>query len=141
MKHTIKDVETVNPEFRMYHGRLGLFNSHFQNFKQFGVPKAQLILTDIPYNVGNKAYGSNPMWYVGGDNKNGESELAGETFFDTDKLAEFSRILGRNFFYVYCTVESSMLNESDSLLVIENARLKEELSTAKKEIARLRCTV
>ena len=85
MKHTIKDVESVNPEFRMYHGRLWLFNSHFQNFKQFGVPKAQLILTDIPYNVGNKAYGSNPMWYVGGDNKNGESELAGETFFDTDK--------------------------------------------------------
>lgn len=64
-----------------------------------------------------------------------------KTFFDTDKLAEFSRILGRNFFYVYCTVESSMLNESDSLLVIENARLKEELSTAKMEIARLRYTV
>lgn len=31
------------------------------------------------------AYGSNPVWYVGGDNKNGESDLAGEEFFDTDK--------------------------------------------------------
>jgi site-specific DNA-methyltransferase (adenine-specific) len=69
----------------MYHNRIGLFNSHFQNFKQFGVPKAQLILTDIPYNIGKNAYGSNPVWYVGGDNKNGESDLAGEEFFDTDK--------------------------------------------------------
>lgn len=85
MKHTIEDVKSVNPEFRMYHNRIGLFNSHFQNFKQFGIPKAQLILTDIPYNIGKNAYGSNPVWYVGGDNKNGESELAGEEFFDTDK--------------------------------------------------------
>lgn len=75
----------VNPEFRMMHNRIGLFNSHFQNFKQFGIPKAQLILTDIPYNIGKNAYGSNPVWYVGGDNKNGESELAGEEFFDMDK--------------------------------------------------------
>ena len=85
MKHTIDDVKKVNPEFRMYHNRIGLFNSHFQNFKQFGVPKAQLILTDIPYNIGKNAYGSNPVWYVGGDNKNGESDLAVEEFFDTDK--------------------------------------------------------
>ena len=85
MKHTIDDVKKVNPEFRMYHNRIGVFNSHFQNFKQFGVPKAQLILTDIPYNIGKNAYGSNPVWYVGGDNKNGESDLAGEEFFDTDK--------------------------------------------------------
>ena len=49
MKHTIDDVKSVNPEFRLYHNRIGLFNSHFQNFKQFGVPKAQLILTDVPY--------------------------------------------------------------------------------------------
>lgn len=85
MKHTINDVITVNPEFRMLHNRIGLFNSHFQNFKQFGIPRAQLILTDIPYNIGNYAYGSNPSWYIGGDNKNGESELAGEEFFDTNK--------------------------------------------------------
>lgn len=85
MKHTIEELKKVDPEFRMMHNRVGLFNSHFQNFKQFGVPKAQLILTDIPYNIGKNAYGSNPMWYVDGDNKNGESELAGEEFFDTDK--------------------------------------------------------
>lgn len=85
MKHTIRDVQKVDPEFRLNRNRIGLFNSHFQNFKQFGVPKAQLILTDIPYNIGKNAYGSNPTWYIGGDNKNGESEFAGTEFFDTDK--------------------------------------------------------
>ena len=62
-----------------------LYNDHFQNFKSYGIPKAQLILADVPYNLGNNAYASNPSWYIGGDNKNGESELAGKQFFDTDK--------------------------------------------------------
>jgi len=62
-----------------------LINDHFQNYKPYNIPKAQLIIADIPYNIGNHAYGSNPSWYVGGDNKNGESELAGTEFFDTDK--------------------------------------------------------
>lgn len=62
-----------------------LFNDHFQNWKQYLTCKAQLIIADIPYNIGNDAYGSNPQWYVGGDNKNGQSELAGKQFFDTDK--------------------------------------------------------
>lgn len=62
-----------------------LYNDHFQNYKQYNIPKAQLIIADIPYNIGKNAYGSNPSWYEGGDNKNGESELAGKEFFDTDK--------------------------------------------------------
>lgn len=62
-----------------------LINDHFQNYKPYNVPKAQLIIADIPYNIGNHAYGSNPSWYVDGDNKNGESALAGKEFFDTDK--------------------------------------------------------
>lgn len=62
-----------------------LINDHFQNYKVYGIPKAQLIIADIPYNVGINAYGSNPSWYIGGDNKNGQSELAGTEFFDTDK--------------------------------------------------------
>lgn len=93
MKLTTKDVKTVtNPEFRMMNNRVGLFNQSYQDFKRLGLPKAQLILTDIPYSLGDKAYGSNPSWYVGGDNKNGESDKAGETFFVTDenfKPAEF----------------------------------------------------
>lgn len=62
-----------------------LINDHFQNFKRYGLPKAQLIIADIPYNLGTNAYGSSPLWYVGGDNKNGESDKAGKQFFDTDK--------------------------------------------------------
>lgn len=62
-----------------------LYNDHFQNYKVYGIPKAQLIIADIPYNIGINAYGSNPSWYIDGDNKNGESEKAGKEFFDTDK--------------------------------------------------------
>lgn len=62
-----------------------LINDHFQNYKGYQIPKAQLIIADIPYNLGNNAYASNPAWYKDGDNKNGESELAGKEFFDTDK--------------------------------------------------------
>lgn len=62
-----------------------LINDSFQNRKQYNIPKAQLILTDIPYNVGNNAYASNPQWYEGGKISNGESKLANAQFFDTDK--------------------------------------------------------
>lgn len=62
-----------------------LIRDHFQNFKSYQLPKAQLIIADVPYNLGNNAYASNPAWYKDGDNKNGESELAGKSFFDTDK--------------------------------------------------------
>lgn len=69
-----------------------LFNDNFQNFKRYNIQKAQLIIADIPYNLGNYAYASNPAWYKDGDNSNGESELAGKQFFPTDanfKPAEF----------------------------------------------------
>jgi site-specific DNA-methyltransferase (adenine-specific) len=62
-----------------------LYNDHFQNFKVYQIPKAQLIIADIPFNLGNNAYASNPAWYKNGDNANGESELAGTQFFPTDK--------------------------------------------------------
>lgn len=69
-----------------------LYRDHFQNYKRYSILKAQLIIADIPFNVGINAYASNPSWYVGGDNKKGESALAGKRFFDTDKnfrVAEF----------------------------------------------------
>lgn len=62
-----------------------IFRDHFQNYKGYQIPKAQFIIADIPYNLGNNAYASNPKWYKDGDNKNGESDLAGKEFFDTDK--------------------------------------------------------
>lgn len=72
---------------------LALYNDHFQNYKTYGIPKAQLVIADIPYNIGKNAYGSNPAWYVDGDNANGESELAGKEFFDTDKDFRISEFL------------------------------------------------
>lgn len=92
MKLTKKDVTVVYPEFRMLNNRIGLFNSSYQDFKRFGLPKAQLILTDIPYSLGADAYASNPSWWINGDAKQGASDKAGETFFVTDenfKPAEF----------------------------------------------------
>jgi site-specific DNA-methyltransferase (adenine-specific) len=62
-----------------------IYRDHFQNYKSYQIPKAQLIIADIPYNLGNNAYASNPAWYKDGDNTNGESELAGKNFFDTDE--------------------------------------------------------
>lgn len=61
-----------------------LYNDSMQNWKKYPIQKAQLIIADVPYNVGNNFYGSNPMWYKGGDNKNGESKLAGKAAFTSD---------------------------------------------------------
>jgi len=61
-----------------------LYNDSMQGWKCYPIQKAQLIIADVPYNVGNNFYGSNPMWYVGGDNKNGESKFAGKAAFASD---------------------------------------------------------
>ncbi len=69
-----------------------LYNDNFQNYKRYGIPKAQLVIADIPYNIGENFYGSNPMWYKGGDNKNGESKLAKKAAFNSDynfNIAEY----------------------------------------------------
>lgn len=75
-----------------------LYHDNFQNFKRYNIPKAQLVIADIPYNIGAAAYASNPMWYQGGDNKNGESNLAKQSFFHTDgnfKIAEYMHFCNR----------------------------------------------
>lgn len=64
--------------------KICLYHDNFQNYKRYGIPRAQLVIADIPYNIGDKAYGSNPMWYIGGDNKNGESKHAKSAFFNGD---------------------------------------------------------
>lgn len=69
-----------------------LFNDHFQNYKRYNIPKANLVLADIPYNLGSNAYASSLEWYVDGDNSKGESDKAGKAFFDTDndfRITEF----------------------------------------------------
>lgn len=64
--------------------KIELFNDSFQNYKRYQIPKAQLVIADIPYNLAENAYASSPQWYVDGDNKNGESKKAKSSFFDTD---------------------------------------------------------
>jgi site-specific DNA-methyltransferase (adenine-specific) len=69
-----------------------LYNDNFQNYKRYGIPPAQLVIADIPYNLGVNAYASSTEWYIDGDNKNGESIKAGKAFFNTDvafNIAEF----------------------------------------------------
>ena len=77
--------------------KIELYHDHFENAKTYQIPHAQLIIADIPYNLGNNAYASNPQWYVDGDNKNGESKLAGKSFFDTDNDFKI------NNFFDFCT--------------------------------------
>ena len=68
----------------MQKAKVELYHDNFQNYKRYGIPsKAQLVIADIPYNIGEDAYGSNPMWYKGGDNANGESKFAKKAFFRT----------------------------------------------------------
>ena len=98
-----------------------LFNDHFQNFKVYGIPKAQLIIADPPYNLGKNAYASNPVWYKDGDNKNGESELAGTEFFDTDndfRPAEFMHFCSQ----MLCKDPKQGISEEDLALTWKDIR-------------------
>lgn len=62
-----------------------LYHDNFQNYKKYNIKKAQLVIADIPYNLGVNAYASNPEWYIGGDNKNGQFKIA-EYFHFCNKL-------------------------------------------------------
>ena len=72
--------------------KIEIFNDNFQNYKKYGIPKAQLVIADIPYNLGNNAYASSPEWYNDGDNTKGESKKANKSFFNSDynfNIAEY----------------------------------------------------
>lgn len=78
--------------------KMELYHDNFQNYKRYNIPKAQLVIADIPYNIGIDAYASNPEWYNGGDNRNGESKKAKSAFFHTDgnfKIAEYMHFCNR----------------------------------------------
>lgn len=56
------------------------------------------MIADIPYNLGINFYGSNPEWYIGGDNKNGESKKAKSAAFRSDynfNIAEYFHFCNR----------------------------------------------
>ena len=44
--------------------KVELFNDNFQNFKRYGIPKAQLVIADIPYNLGNNAYATKHIYFI-----------------------------------------------------------------------------
>lgn len=108
-----------------------LYNDHFQNYKRYAIPKAQLIIADIPYNVGKNAYGSNPSWYIGGDNTNGQSELAGKEFFDTDKDFRVSEFM--HFCSTMMMKEPKETGKSPCMIVFCEFEQQFELITKGKE--------
>ena len=91
--HGRKEVETCDRNIKTEYEyiptkkpiKTELYHDNFQNFKKYGIPKAQLVIADIPYNLGNNAYASSTEWYLDGDNKKGESDKAGKQFFNSDK--------------------------------------------------------
>lgn len=92
-KEKISLQRSLSEEFRK-NGETGLalVNDNYQNYKRYGIPKAQLIVADIPYNIGANFYGSSPTWWKDGDKKNGATEKAGKRAFNTDlnfNIAEY----------------------------------------------------
>lgn len=89
--YTLTDIK-ANKRIKKKMKNVEIFNDSFQNWSRYQIPKAQLIIADVPYNLDVKAYASNPSWYVDGDNKNGESDKAKSQFFYNDnefRPAEF----------------------------------------------------
>ena len=92
-----------------------LYHDNFQNFKRYNIPRAQLVIADIPYNVGSNAYGSNPEWYIGGDNKNGESTKAKKAFFNGD--GEFNLVEYMHFCSKLLKKEPKERNKAPAMIV------------------------
>lgn len=65
-----------------------LFNDHFQNYKKYLNCKAQLIIADVPYNIGVNAYASNPAWYKGGVIKTERASLQAKSFLIPTKILD-----------------------------------------------------
>lgn len=90
-----------------------IFRDSMQNYKKYAIRPAQLIIADVPYNVGSNFYGSNPMWYKGGDNTNGQSKFAGKYAFNSD--SDFN-------LYEYFHFCSKMLKRDDNRKNIPRGR-------------------
>ena len=109
-----------------------LFNDSFQNWKSHGIQKAQLLIADIPYGLGTNAYSSSPLWYEGGDMKNGESDKANSTFFYSDgyfRIPEFMWFCSR-----MVKKEPKNAGESPCMIVFCSfQQINEVIEEAKKE--------
>ncbi len=92
-----------------------LFHDNFQNYKRYQIPKAQLIIADIPYNLGINAYASNPQWYNEGDNSKGESKLAAKSFFNGD--GNFNLVEFMHFANTMLKKEPKNTNEAGAMII------------------------
>ena len=95
--------------------KIELYHDHFENAKVYQLPKAQLILADIPYNIGRNAYASRKEWYQDGNIKKGKSEMANKLFFDTDENFNI-----KNFFAFcsrYLKPEPKELNKAPAMII------------------------
>jgi len=108
-----------------------LINDHFQNYKSYQIPKAQLVIADIPYNIGENAYASSPKWYRAGKLENGESAVAGKSFFDTDKDFRISEFL--HFCSKMLVKEPKETGKSPCMIVFCSFEQQFELITKAKE--------
>jgi site-specific DNA-methyltransferase (adenine-specific) len=80
--------------------QIELFNDHFQNYKKYLNCKAQLIIADVPYNIGVNAYASNPAWYKGGTIKMEKASLQVKSFLILTKIFD---LLNLCIFAVKCS--------------------------------------
>ena len=92
-----------------------LYHDNFQNYKRYNIKQAQLVIADIPYNLANNAYASSPEWYIGGDNKNGESKKANSAFFETDKNFNINEFF--HFSHKLLKPEPKQRNEAGCMVV------------------------
>lgn len=69
-----------------------LFHDNFQNFKRYNIPRAQLVIADIPYNIGENAYGSNPMWYQRGGQQERRKQACKKCLLQRRRRFQNSRV-------------------------------------------------
>ena len=74
-----------------------LINDKFQNYKNYNLPKAQLILTDVPYEISTDFYASRPDWYLNRKIENGHSDKANTPAFASD-----SEVFNFGDFFSFC---------------------------------------
>lgn len=92
-----------------------LYHDNFQNYKRYNIPRAQLVIADIPYNLGKNAYASSTEWYIDGDNKKGESSKAGKQFFNSD--SNFNLVEYMHFCSKLLIKEPKQTNKAPAMII------------------------
>ena len=98
VQETVPKTAPEKKQFPSQSAKCEIIFDNFQNYKSYGLERPQLILSDIPYNVGENFNASRPSWYVDGDNSKGESEHAHKAAFNNDynfNVYEFMHYSGK----------------------------------------------